>query len=619
MMLICMGNLLAASGERVYFKDLRSRFLSVSEGWIAAYAPGSTAEDLAGKTDFDVFSDQHASTAFDDEQQIIRTGQPIVGKVERETFDGRGDAWVSTTKMPLRDAAGAIIGTFGISRDVTAQVRAEEALARQARQLRLQNEAMRELDRQKDEFIGLVSHELRTPLTSIIGYAELLLDERARGLDSGQFLAVIERNAHRLMRLVGDLLFLSGISSGQLSMEFRSADLAEVAAYAVAQQRPEALRKHIDLRLSATDVPRFTFDPVRASQLLDNLLSNAVKFTPDGGRVEVRLGVDGDRAVLAVADTGIGIADTDRRRVFERFFRTATVTRQAIPGTGLGLAISKAIVEAHQGTITVDSEEGRGSTFKIRLPLRPAGAAAARLRQRVPRPAVPSPPPSTAPGRPARQRPPALGPAALTASGPKNTVLIHEIPKVTIWSQVAGPGRSKREGNHYAAPYDQVPRPLLSGLPAGAGLVPGLRPGRRRHRHGVTLVAVRPRAGDRPCLPQAPVGRPARHQPPGARPRGPDLRPDAGPEHQLVRLRRRQHRQPHLQHRHRPLDRAVGHLHLDHRARGLLGRYRRVHQRLGGAGRHAGRVLRRPRVLLQLVGDVPHQRHPGGRLVGRRR
>jgi diguanylate cyclase (GGDEF)-like protein/PAS domain S-box-containing protein len=129
--LTCMGNLLSAGEERVYFKDLRSRFLLVSAGWIAACAPGLAAEEVIGKTDFDFFSDQHAATAYEDEQQIIRTGEPLVGKVERETYGLQRDAWVSSTKMPLRDERGQIIGTFGISRDVTAQVNAEKALAHQ--------------------------------------------------------------------------------------------------------------------------------------------------------------------------------------------------------------------------------------------------------------------------------------------------------------------------------------------------------------------------------------------------------------------------------------------------------------------------------------------------------
>jgi two-component system phosphate regulon sensor histidine kinase PhoR len=110
--------------------------------------------------------------------------------------------------------------------------------------------------------------------------------------------------------------------------------------------------------------------PTRIAQLLGNFISNAVKFTPGGGRVEIRVGMEGDQAVLAVADTGTGFSAADRERIFERFFRTAIATQQAVPGTGLGLTITKAIVDAHHGTIAVDSDEGRGSTFTICLPLR---------------------------------------------------------------------------------------------------------------------------------------------------------------------------------------------------------------------------------------------------------
>ena len=120
--LICMNNLLAATDFRIYFKDLLSRFVLINSGFIAAYAPGRTAEELLGKTDFDVFSYSHAYAARIDEQEIMRTGQPIIGKMERETYKDRADAWVISTKMPLRDEHGRIIGTFGVSRDVTAQM-----------------------------------------------------------------------------------------------------------------------------------------------------------------------------------------------------------------------------------------------------------------------------------------------------------------------------------------------------------------------------------------------------------------------------------------------------------------------------------------------------------------
>ena len=128
-----MDNLLSSVEERLYFKDLASRFIFVSAGWVATTVPGRTPDEVVGLTDFDVFGEEFAASALADEQEVIRTGLPVVAKLELETFGDRPGAWVSTTKMALRDADGTVIGTFGISRDVTAQTVAENTLAYQAR------------------------------------------------------------------------------------------------------------------------------------------------------------------------------------------------------------------------------------------------------------------------------------------------------------------------------------------------------------------------------------------------------------------------------------------------------------------------------------------------------
>ena len=127
-----MRNLLTSTEERIFFKDRESRFLFVSAGWLSAYHHGRSLEDVIGKTDFDIFTQAHAREAFEDEQRIIRTGEPVVGKPQRETFADRPDAWSSTTKQPLFDESGQIIGTFGLSRDITAEVQAQAALTYQA-------------------------------------------------------------------------------------------------------------------------------------------------------------------------------------------------------------------------------------------------------------------------------------------------------------------------------------------------------------------------------------------------------------------------------------------------------------------------------------------------------
>jgi PAS domain S-box-containing protein len=278
---------------------------------------------------------------------------------------------LESSATPILDGAGTLRGYRGTDRDVTERIRSEAEREAARRDLAAQNERLRELDKLKDEFIALVSHELRTPLTSIRGYTELLLDGEAGALsdEQHQFLAVVERNSHRLLHLVGDLLFLAQIEAGKLVLEVGALDLAALSSESVEAGRPAAEEKGITLTLATGPVPRVTGDRARIGQLLDNLVSNAVKFTPSGGRVDVRVRMARKRAVIEVRDSGIGIPAGERQFLFQRFFRTSTATEQAIQGTGLGLAISKAIVDAHGGAIDVESEEGSGTTFRVTLPV----------------------------------------------------------------------------------------------------------------------------------------------------------------------------------------------------------------------------------------------------------
>jgi PAS domain S-box-containing protein len=281
---------------------------------------------------------------------------------------------VSVTISPIRDLTGAAVGVATISQDITQRKHTEAERERLLLELALQNERLLELDRLKDEFVALVSHELRTPLTSIRGYLELLLDGEAGDLtdEQRQFLGVVERNAHRLLTLVGDLLFLAQVEAGKLSLEFGAVDLGALAAECVETGRPLAEEKGVTLTLATGPLPLLAGDHARLAQLLDNLVSNGIKFTPAGGRVDVRIRGERGQAVIEVRDTGIGIPPNEQEHLFERFYRTSKATEQAIPGTGLGLAISKAIVQAHGGLIVVASEDDAGSTFRVSLPVRQA-------------------------------------------------------------------------------------------------------------------------------------------------------------------------------------------------------------------------------------------------------
>jgi PAS domain S-box-containing protein len=152
--LLCVDNLLASSDEVIYFKDAESRFVMVSEGWLARVAPGVGLEDVIGKTDFDFFARRHAKPAFRDEQRIVATGEALVAHLEREVYPNRPDVWVSSTKVPLRDARGEIVGTFGISRDVTAQVEAEQERDRVNAQLAIARDQALEASNLKSAFLA---------------------------------------------------------------------------------------------------------------------------------------------------------------------------------------------------------------------------------------------------------------------------------------------------------------------------------------------------------------------------------------------------------------------------------------------------------------------------------
>ena len=266
-----------------------------------------------------------------------------------------------------------LIRALDKARSFERDARAEAELAQ--RLLADQNQRLREADRLKDEFVALISHDLRTPLTSIMGYAELALEDDLTDAQRG-YLQVVERNAQRLLRLVNDLLFVASLQAGQLALETEELDLATVVRQSVAEAEPRAAAKHITLTCEiADDIPNVHADKGRLLQVLDNLVSNALKFTPQGGAVDVSLHSHDGQVHLDVHDSGIGIAADEQAQLFERFFRASSAVEQQLPGTGLGLYIARVIAEAHGGSITVASELGHGSTFSIELPTLGSSAA----------------------------------------------------------------------------------------------------------------------------------------------------------------------------------------------------------------------------------------------------
>jgi signal transduction histidine kinase len=265
-----------------------------------------------------------------------------------------------------------ILRLAGLVRAVERAGLAERLARREAEQaqqlLAYQNQQLVEIDRLKDEFVSSISHELRTPLTSIAGYVELLQEEEEDPQKLGH-LSIVRRNAERLLSLVTDLLFAARLQYGGLELERSPVDLRTLVTQCVDSARPRAFAAAVQIDFEAEDVPESVGEPAKLAQLLDNLVSNAIKFTPRDGHVTVRLTAHEDMIRIEVSDTGIGIPEGDRERLFERFFRAQSALERQIQGTGLGLYISKAIVDAHDGRIGVESEAGQGTTFIVELPV----------------------------------------------------------------------------------------------------------------------------------------------------------------------------------------------------------------------------------------------------------
>ena len=233
-------------------------------------------------------------------------------------------------------------------------------------------EELRSIDQAKSDFVATVSHELRTPLTSITGYMEMLLDGELGQLSAEQerTLERVSRNAVRLQDLIEDLLTLSAIEAGTFTTVARPVNLLDIISGAAEDIAPAVAAKGLTLTTALpADGVAVDGDANQLARVLMNLLSNAVKFTPEGGRIELTTVTAGGWAVVSVADTGIGIPEADKKDLFTRFFRASNATQRAIPGTGLGLSIIQTIIAGHGGELSLQSEEGNGTTVTVRLPL----------------------------------------------------------------------------------------------------------------------------------------------------------------------------------------------------------------------------------------------------------
>jgi signal transduction histidine kinase len=248
--------------------------------------------------------------------------------------------------------------------------RLEELVELRTQDLAEANESLAELNEQKDAFLAVLTHDMRSPLTNIHGYASLMRDNPQ--FETGQrtqMLDVILRNERALLEIVNNILDIEHLESGApILLDRENFNLTSVLGELVESHEAQAIEKQIQLEYEAGAQPIFVHaDKQKCTRILQNLISNALKYTPEQGRVTVRAHMNGRYAKIDVEDTGYGIPQDELPHIFDRFSRVDKHKNVAV-GTGLGLAIVKSLVEAHGGEICVQSEEGVGSTFTVKLP-----------------------------------------------------------------------------------------------------------------------------------------------------------------------------------------------------------------------------------------------------------
>ena len=349
----------------VYIKDTEGRYLFVSRGFEQAY--GRQRSEILGRTDFDMCAPQFAESFRAHDQRILKLSEPIVIEEDIKTYDGKPVTYLSS-KFPLRNAKGEAYAVCGISTDITERKQAEQRISQLLTQEQAARAEAEAASRAKDEFLSVLSHELRTPLTSILGWISLLRSSRLDGDMAAQALQTIERNAQIQANLIEDLLDVSRIISGKLSIEPQIFDLATAAIAALNSIKPAADTKGIELQLDAPSIA-VVADQNRMQQVIANLLSNAVKFTPKNGRVSLQLLPLDSHVKIIVKDSGQGISPQFLPQVFDHFRQADSSSTRGHGGLGLGLAIVRYIVQEHGGTITAHSSgAGQGSTFTVQIP-----------------------------------------------------------------------------------------------------------------------------------------------------------------------------------------------------------------------------------------------------------
>ncbi len=350
--------------DSIYIKDTESRFMTGNKA-VAQFMGAAKPDDLIGRTDSDFYSQELTGEFYGDEQEVVRSGKAIINKDEPNRNHKGELRWIMTSKLPLRDSKGKVVGIVGIGRDITERKKAEQ-------HLKEAKEAAEAANKAKSQFLANMSHEIRTPMNAIISISKAVSRHNITNLTDKQRdgLEMIYRSSQRLLLLINDILDLSKIESGKIEVRIKPLSIDALIAGIRSMVKTLKDNPNVEFIVQRSDsVPGTVFsDAEKLHEILTNIINNSVKFT-QRGKVMLKTFVENQRLYFEVSDTGIGIDDKHIDGIFDEFTQVDSSSTRKYPGSGLGLAICRKMVDLLGGEILAESELGKGTTITFYVPL----------------------------------------------------------------------------------------------------------------------------------------------------------------------------------------------------------------------------------------------------------
>jgi PAS domain S-box-containing protein len=365
---ILLRTLIDILPDTIYVKDKEARKIIANPADLKIMGYAAEA-DVIGKTDLDMFDPKTGMRGYDDDMSILREHQPAINHEENFIDHDGNERWLLTSKVPLCDESGNVVGLVGIGRDITERRKSELQLARQA-------EELKELNATKDKFFSIIAHDLRSPFNAFLGMTKMMEEDFPSMTQEEifQFIQMMGVSANNLYRLLENLLEWSQLQRGVITVNPMKFHLLPVVQKSMELIRELANNKGIEILLLIPPHLEVFADEKMLDATLRNLSSNAVKFTPQGGKITIVAAPSKNNFVaISIMDTGIGIPPDMMDDLFKIDVNTNRSGTEGEPSSGLGLILCKEFVERNGGRLWVNSEDGRGATFNFTLPVDETG------------------------------------------------------------------------------------------------------------------------------------------------------------------------------------------------------------------------------------------------------